>query len=159
MQEQQVTAKDYILSEAFYRYCLALRIAFQKSGRCLEEYDVLDLEGACADAASIIWTHLKELGISSTYVDGEFRGNNHCWSQIHLGVRSYVVDITATQFDRSMPPVLITAKNQIKKWYRVGVESDNPPYVDLDLHSANFRARIAKRARDIYERNRIGRRP
>lgn len=157
MQEQQVTAKDYILSEAFYRYCLALRIAFQRVGPWLEEYDLLDLQGACADAASIIWDHLKAKNIESTYVDGDFRGEVHCWSQVHLGPRYYVIDITATQFDRSMPPVLITTSGRIKKWYQIGVESDKPPYVDLDLHSVNFRARIAKSAQAIYEHNRTGR--
>jgi len=100
--------QDYLLSDDFYRYCLGLRLAFQRSRGY---FDHLDLGGACGDAALMICRHLWRRGVDCSFADGD----GHCWTEVpaHRGV--YVVDVTATQFDPNVPPVVIRKKDELRR--------------------------------------------
>jgi hypothetical protein len=111
--------EHYVLSSEFYEYCLALRLALQRV--CAAPYQRLDLGGACGDAALIICGHLRKKNIPNEFVEGTFRhgktSGEHCWSRAVIGRSKHVIDVTATQFGRDIPPVILLPEAQASRLY------------------------------------------
>ncbi len=140
---------SYLHSHAFYRYCLALRLSLQKVRGA--QYDILHLGGACGDAAIIVRDHLVKKGIKAICVQGVFtRHNDHCWTRAWSGQTPYVIDITATQFKKTMPPVFIQAENTIsRRMYRSGYEISSLEECDTLTH--HQRRNVLARARRVIQ--------
>jgi hypothetical protein len=73
------------------------------------EYDN-SLRGMCAIASCVLKKELIKKGFNAEVYLGEFDNNywqsNHCWVVVD---NKWIVDVTATQFGRRMPKVLIRA--------------------------------------------------
>jgi hypothetical protein len=111
--------EPYVLSSEFYEYCLALRLALQ-SVRSVP-YDRKDLGGACGDAALLVCGHLRRNEVQVEFVEGTFRrgktSGEHCWSRAVIGRSKHVIDVTATQFGRDIPPVILLPEAQATRLY------------------------------------------
>lgn len=143
----------YVLSERFYRYCLSLRLSFQME-KASEWFDLLDLEGACGDAAYLIQKHLTKMKVDSRLMTGIFKDQSlrveHCWTEVDVSdKRTYIVDITATQFDRNLPPVVIKRKNDLSKYQR-GEHTPKPGSGFLRTVKKDYE-RIYRRARGLFD--------
>jgi hypothetical protein len=92
----------YIHTKEFYRYCLAARLALQG----IEDFDQLDLAGACGQAAVLVSQHLLKRGIKTIVASGAYLKYHHYFSLVQHK-ETYLVDITATQFSRLIPPIII----------------------------------------------------
>lgn len=68
----------------------------------------IDLCGACALASFTLTRALQLQGEEADFVEGYYSGECHCW----VVWKGRIVDITATQFDESLPKIYI-AKNDI----------------------------------------------
>ena len=65
-----------------------------------------NLLGACAIASYVLQRALVKLGYKPKFVMADSYDGAHCWIELD----DYVIDLTATQFNMSLPKVLITKK-------------------------------------------------
>lgn len=78
--------------------------------RCfLPQYMIeANLNGACAIVSEALIYHLKTFGIEALFVVGSAFDlddiDNHCWVELD----GQIFDLTARQFDSSLPPILVT---------------------------------------------------
>jgi hypothetical protein len=81
---------------------------------------------------------------------GKTRGDYHCWSRVkYVGGDRLIVDITATQFSDSVPPVLIVPEREARRRYLYRPSSTLAPiYTNLNgltVHQARNAQRRALR--------------
>ena len=132
----------YVRSNAFYHYCLAARLALQMKWDRLNlgmgGGFVLDMSMSCGEAALVIHAHLQEQDINSAIVYGTFNGKAHCWVE----ASQYIIDITATQFGRDIPPVVLLQKKRAIRIY--GYYSD-AKFQTVALFQEQFPSTLTKR--------------
>jgi hypothetical protein len=88
------------------------------------DVDKWNLAGACAIASYSMYRALIKLGYNPKFIVADSGCGCHCWVEID----SYVIDLTATQFNMTLPKVLISNKNsyfkaipELKSYYEVKV--------------------------------------
>ena len=75
-----------------------------------------DLCGLCAVASGEIWKRLKAVGADPLIVYCDMDWSGHCY----VLVEGYVIDVTATQFFRKMPRVVVRKHTRAKQeWWDI----------------------------------------
>lgn len=92
--------------------------------------NVRDLQGGCGIASVVLYKILNDLGIPTTIKCGHFyppgkprKDIPHCWVTILFNKESYLLDVTATQFNKhhdkekyKKDVVLIREKDSVSNW-------------------------------------------
>lgn len=82
--------------------------------------DTTDMWGSCAVSSLVLAKILKSKGYNAEFACGITPIEGHCWVELD---NSFVIDITSTQFDKNLPDVYITNKENyyekdIPKFFR-----------------------------------------
>jgi hypothetical protein len=75
------------------------------------DIDEYDLAGACAIASYTLYRCLIKLGYQPKLIMADSGCGCHCWVELN----NYIIDLTATQFNKALPKVLIVSKYSYKK--------------------------------------------
>lgn len=90
-----------------------VRKQFEEIGK--RECFLPELNGLCARASLVLRDELLKVGTPARLIIGSFDDAQHCWVQVH----DLVIDVTATQFSRAIPPVYIVdyeADRRYQSW-------------------------------------------
>lgn len=149
-------ARQYIRSEAFWRYALIVRAALQLDslGRARDRfgYNGFHLGGFCGEAAHLLAQHLTTRGCPETYVAcGAYKDDSHCWT-LSAGL---VIDATLTQFERAAPLVYIREKRVARGYLEEERETaSNASALGIFLSKTHYK-RVWRRIK-TFERAEIG---
>lgn len=66
-----------------------------------------ELCGACGVAAFVITAKVRARGVRARFVMGHDSYATHCWTEVYANRRWLVIDVTATQFKKGLPSVIV----------------------------------------------------
>ncbi len=86
------------------------------------DVDEWNLAGACAIASYAMYRALIKFGYKPEFIIADSGCGCHCW----ISLDDYIIDLTATQFNMSLPKVLITKNKdyfkaipELKNYYSI----------------------------------------